>query len=212
MWLKFKWDMFITSFIPLWVSIFIVDLWNVIKKIILIWDSCQSFGKNIGNCMFENLLLLISIFVVLIIVIMSVFGINSFLKRLNQHNSFPEGKIIKARKENKLSSEFLLAYILPMIAFDFCNPQDLVLFVIYFLVLAFLCIRNNNIYTNIMLEFKGYKMYNCDIECGVANDTHIYRDSIIISSEDLTLEKLNKVKYWDFENYIYITVKGRNDS
>ena len=30
MWLKFKWDMFVTSFIPLWLSIIIFDIWDLV--------------------------------------------------------------------------------------------------------------------------------------------------------------------------------------
>ena len=83
---------------------------------------------------------------------------NSFLKeKLTESKRRPKGIIEKATKANKLSSEFLLAYILPMIAFDFGNLKYLALFVIYFTVLAFLCIRNNNIYTNVLLEVKGYR-------------------------------------------------------
>ncbi len=162
---------------------------------------------NIFNCMKSNLLLVISILVITIVVIFSILGINSFIKRVNSDNNIMRGKIIKARKANKLSSEFLLAYILPMIAFDFDKLKSVIMFIIYFSVLAFLCLRNNNIYTNILLEFKGYKIYNCDIECNVMNSTKVYEDSFIISQYDLTVNESNSVKYWDFENYIYITAK-----
>ena len=57
------------------------------------------------------------------------------------------------------------------------------------------------------MEFKGYKIYNCDIECNVMNSTKVYEDSFIISQYDLTVNESNSVKYWDFENYIYITAK-----
>ena len=30
MWSKFKWDMFVTSFIPLWISIIIFDIWDIV--------------------------------------------------------------------------------------------------------------------------------------------------------------------------------------
>jgi hypothetical protein len=145
--------------------------------------------------------------VIAILVLYSIVGINSFLKKkLTVKNNHPMGTVKKATKANKLSSEFLLAYILPMIAFDFGDPQKLVLFLIYFLVLAYLCIRNYNIYTNILLEFKGYRIYMCDFECMVVNEKHIYHDSIVISKTDLTQEEGNEIPYWDFENYIYITV------
>ena len=93
-----------------------------------------------------------------------------------------------------------------MIAFDFSDLQGITLFVIYFAVLAFLCIRNNNIYTNILLEFKGYKMYICDIECDIMNRKHIYYDSLVISEDNLTLCEGNEISYWDFDNYIYIKI------
>lgn len=211
MWPKFKWDMFITSFIPLWISIIFVDTWNIISSFVKMWNDKLCVWNNIGDCIFSNLLLIISILIILTIVITSVCGINSFIKRLNNSDNTQHGKIIKARKANKLSSEFLLAYILPMIAFDFGELKSVILFLIYFAVLAFLCIRNNNIYTNILLEFKGFKMYNCDIECTVMNATRVYSDSIIISADDLTLNEGNNVNYWDFENYIYITAKEENN-
>lgn len=210
MWPKFKWDMFITSFIPLWVSILFTDIWNLVVNFLESWDSKLGFWKNISQCICSNLLLVISILVIIIIVVVSILGANSFIKKLNNSTNISRGKIINARKANKLSSEFLLAYILPMIAFEFDELKSVILFLIYFAVLAFLCIRNNNIYTNILLEFKGYKMYNCDIECVVLNRTKVYSDSIIISPEDLTINENNRVKYWDFENYIYITVKEDN--
>ena len=155
----------------------------------------------------DNCIQLASIAVIAVLVLISVIGINSFLnKKLTEdERHFPKGKIEKATKANKLSSEFLLAYILPMIAFDFGNPQNLVLFIIYFLVLAYLCIRNNNIYTNILLEFKGYRIYTCDFVCNVFDREYVYHDSIVISKSDLTQEEGNDVSYWDFENYIYIT-------
>lgn len=206
MWKKFKWDMFVTSFIPLWISIVIVDVWTIVCFILENWNRKGALSDNLINVLYGNCIQLVSIAVISILVLVSIIGINSFLdkKLVKNKKHLPEGKIEKATKANKLSSEFLLAYILPMIAFDFGNPQNLVLFIIYFSVLAYLCIRNNNIYTNILLEFKGYRIYTCDLTCKVLDD-HTYHDSIVISKSDLTQEEGNDVPYWDFENYIYIT-------
>ena len=108
----------------------------------------------------------VAIFVVLTILVMMMVGImsiNQFLKDKCSNNEPPRIKVKRAIRANKLSSEFLLAYILPMIAFDFTELKSVVLFAIYFVMLAFLCIRNSNVYTNIWLEFKGYKMFSCDL-------------------------------------------------
>lgn len=206
MWKKFKWDMFVTSFIPLWLSIIVIDVWTIVLFILANWNRKEKLSDNLMNVLYGNYIQLVSIAVISVLVLVSIIGINSFLEKklIKDKKHLPKGKIEKATKANKLSSEFLLAYILPMIAFDFGNPQNLVLFIIYFSVLAYLCIRNNNIYTNILLEFKGYRIYTCDLTCKVLDD-RTYHDSIVISKSDLTQEEGNDVPYWDFENYIYIT-------
>lgn len=207
MWKKFKWDMFVTSFIPLWLSIIVIDVWAIVLFILENWNRKGKLSDNLINVLYSNCIQLVSIAVISVLVLISIIGINSFLdkKLVKDKKHLPEGKIEKATKANKLSSEFLLAYILPMIAFDFGNPQNIVLFIIYFSVLAYLCIRNNNIYTNILLEFKGYRIYTCDFVCNVLDREYIYNDSIVISKIDLTQENGNDIPYWDFENYIYIT-------
>lgn len=74
-------------------------------------------------------------------------------------------------------------------------------------MLAFLCIRNNNVYTNIWLEFKGYKMFLCELEADRMGRTHLYIDCLVISKNNLTTEIDNYMEYWDFDNYIYIDLK-----
>ena len=107
-------------------------------------------------------------------------------------------------RANKISSEFLLAYVLPMIAFDFEKMKGIILFVIYFVTLAFLSIRNNNVYTNIFLEFKGYKMYLCDLEAERMGRTYMYKECLVISKNNITNKIDNNMEYWDFDNYTYI--------
>lgn len=206
MWRKFRWDMFVTSFIPLWFSIIVFSIWKIVENSIDVWDKKSKYIYNVVKSIEKSKVELSVIFVVILLVWTSISGINSFIKDRKSTKNNPKGKILRATKANKLSSEFLLAYILPMIAFDFGDIKDIVLFIIYFSVLAYLCIRNNNIYTNILLEFKGYKMYNCDIECSVLEQKKIYHDSLIISEDDLTQMEENEIPYWDFDKYIYIAI------
>lgn len=206
MWRTFKWDMFVTSFIPLWISIIVIDVWNIISITLKNWKQANEVIVDILDCLYICKIQLISVIIISFVVLHSVHKTNSFLKKLSNSNDRSKGKVIKAIKANKLSSEFLIAYILPMIAFNFGDIQNITLFLICFAVLAYLCIRNNNIYTNILLEFKGYRMYTCDLECFILEKKYIYHDSLIISKYDLTQEEGNSVTYWDFDNYIYITI------
>lgn len=208
MWSKFKWDMFVTSFIPLWLSIVIFDVWDIAYNAINEFPQEGNFAGRLLCFVKNNIIPLISVIVIFTVVITSINGISKFLKERECSKQNPSGTIKKVKKANKLSSEFLLAYILPLIAFDFSNLKSLALFVVYFAILAFLCIRNNNIYTNIFLEFKRYRIYLCDIERLVPGDnTVIYYDSLIISKDDLTLAEDKNIKYWDCDNYIYIHIK-----
>ncbi len=213
MWSKFKWDMFVTSFIPLWVSIIIFDVWDIVYNAI---TEFPKDGKLVGRLLCfakNNIIPFASVIIIFAFVIISIHGISRFLKERECSKQNPNGTIKKVKKANKLSSEFLLAYILPLIAFDFSNLKSLALFIVYFAILAFLCIRNNNIYTNIFLEFKRYRIYLCDIERLVPGDKTItYYDSLIISKDDLTLLEDKGIKYWDCDNYIYIHIKENIDN
>lgn len=213
MWIKFKWDMFVTSFIPLWISIIIFDLWDLVDEAVASYSKEETLLEKLCSFALDNTIQIISITVIVIMVVFSICGINKFLRNRENSQQNPTGTILKTKKANKLSSEFLLAYILPLIAFDFSDLKSIALFLTYFIILAFLCIRNNNIYTNIMLEFKKYRIYSCDIQRPApGNQTIIYYDSLIISKEDLISLENKKVKYWDCDNYIYIHIKENNDN
>lgn len=213
MWSKFKWDMFVTSFIPLWVSIIIFDVWDIVDCAITSYPKKGKPLEKLLSFLSDNAIPIISIVVITIVVALSIFGINGFLKERERSAQNSSGTILRAKKANKLSSEFLLAYILPLIAFDFSDLKSIALFLTYFAILAFLCIRNNNIYTNVMLEFKKYRIYSCDIERRLPGERSItYYDSLVISRDDLTSLENKKIKHWDCDNYIYIHIKENSDN
>ena len=211
MWSKFKWDMFVTSFIPLWISIVIADIWDIGKYIIIRWHYLYSPHFDIGGAIRRflkaNMLMVISIIIIIFIVSISITEINKFIREKEKDKAPPIGSLVKVSRANKLSAEFLLAYILPMIAFDFSQGKSVLLFAMYFGVLAYLCIRNNNVYTNIYLEIKNYRMYECDVKCKVANSEKVYQKSLVISRRNLITRINSDMKYCDFDNYIYIDLE-----
>lgn len=204
---KFKWNMFITSFIPLWLSIIVADVWSVIEYGINHWSYGQKFIYNLKYLAGENIVCLLVVFITFILMLISICSINIFIKDKRSNNNPPKVKIKNALRVNKLSTEYLLAYILPMIAFDFAELKSIILFVIYFAMLAFLCIRNNNVYTNIWLEFKGYKMFLCALEAEKLGRTYEYNNCLVISKNNLTTQIDKQMEYWDFDNYIYIDLR-----
>ncbi len=162
MWKKFKWDMFVTSFIPLWLSIIVIDVWTIVLFILANWNRKEKLSDNLMNVLYGNYIQLVSIAVISVLVLVSIIGINSFLEKklIKDKKHLPKGKIEKATKANKLSSEFLLAYILPMIAFDFGNPQNLVF--IY------------NLFLGIGLSLYQKQQYLYEYSLGIQRISYIY--------------------------------------
>ena len=146
---KFKWNMFITSFIPLWLTIIVADIWSIVESGIENWLLEDNLFYNIVKICKMNRVAIFVVLTILVLMLVGIMSIDQFLKDKCSNNEPPRIKIKRAIRANKLSSEFLLAYILPMIAFDFTELKSVVLFAIYFVMLAFLCIRNSNVYTNI---------------------------------------------------------------
>jgi hypothetical protein len=93
-----------------------------------------------------------------------------------------------------------------LIAFDFTSLRDIILFALYFAVIAFLNIRNGNVYTNILFEFLGYRIYACDIQRSIAGENFNYHDCTVISKADMTGIVGRSFSFFDFDNNIYLNL------
>ena len=202
----FRWSLFVTSFIPLWFSISLIDVWHICSWLINGINKEISSLENFVEFLRSNYLMIITLFLINTMMWISIISLNIFLKRKNNDRSKPKCKIIEAKHEKNLTADFILSYILPMVAFDFTDLLSVILFLIYFIVLAFVCIRNNNVYINFYFEIRKYKMYNCTVECIRGNKNIIYRDCIVLSKVDLTARVDQNINYWDFDNKIYLDI------
>lgn len=169
----FKVAMFYTSFIPLWITILFISILSLIR------DSSNPYTESIEI----SLILLGLIFSTLIIikVITSV-----------SHEHGVKYKIVDAQQEKGITSEFLLSYILPLFAFDFTKWDGAIMFLVYYGILMFLCVRNNNVYANLIFEFKNYKFYNCELQWTSEPDVPTMQ-AMIISKKNLCANKGNTV-------------------
>lgn len=203
---SFKWHLFFTSFIPLWISIIIINIWKSIEWLINKVNEKLSFGDNLVKFLQSNYLSVVLILVITILLLISIISLNKFLKNKKEERNKPACKILEAKHGSNLTADFILSYILPMVAFNFTHLLDVILFLIYFSVLAFVCIRNNNVYINFLFEVKGYRMYYCKLQCIRANTNIEYSDCLVISKKHLDSEINRSIDYWDFENKIYIDI------
>lgn len=205
--LRFKWNMFFTSFIPLWIAIITSDVFSIINHCRASGIGDGGFSSAISSFLSSNRVSLFMIFLILALLGYSVCSINSLLRDERENDNPGTIKIVKAEKGGGLSSEYLVAYILPMIAFDFDSLEGVVLFAIYFFILAYLCIRNNNVYVNILFEIKGYRIYVCDLETINMGNPHTHYNCLVISRNNLLANEDCEMRCYCLGDHAYIDVQ-----
>lgn len=165
--------MFITSFIPLWISVVFLDILSLIR-------STDNHYTEI-----------ISLVVITISLGFSIYIIWGSMRNVTP-TDFSNYTIINVSQEKGITSEFLLSYILPLFAFNFTEWTGVVQFLIYFVVLAFLCIRNNNVYANLIFELRKYKFYSCELK-PTSEAEALSSQVVVISKDNLCAKQMNTV-------------------
>ena len=133
----FSMSMFYLSFFPLWVSVLFIDVKNIIQS-----------GNNLWT---EWISIICILFGMIISWIVLCFYFHE--KSIGTHTY-----VLKEAEEEKIiSTEFLLSYVLPLFAFDFTKWDQVILFLIFYITMSFLCIRHNHFSVNIVLEFLHYR-------------------------------------------------------
>lgn len=159
----FSFSLYYISFAPLWLSILFIDI--------------KSYVENSNNLWTEK----ISIVCIIICTLICLIVLSIELRSNGKESTIPE--ILKQAKEEKtITAEYLLSYILPLFAFDFTAWNGVVLFLIFFITLGFLCIKHNYFSVNIVLEIAKFRFYNCILK----NEDGIETEQIIISRRRLT--------------------------
>lgn len=90
---KIKWNMFITSFIPLWLSIMVSDIWNIVESGINTWRYCDPICLNIFNISRKNWVCIFIVLVIGILMMISIISINRFLRDKKRNTHLPKIKI-----------------------------------------------------------------------------------------------------------------------
>lgn len=134
-----------TSFAPLWISILFIDIKSCIENPSNRWTEYISIGCILISCLIALIVLLAALCA-------------------NGKEGTTPVKIVTATEEKSITSEYLLSYILPLFAFDFTQWSQVILFLIFYLTLGFLCIRHNYFSINIILEIANFRFYTCMVE------------------------------------------------
>lgn len=151
-----------TSFAPLWISILFIDIKSCIENSSYRWTEYISIGCILISCLIALIVLLVT------------------LCTNGKEGTTPE-RIVSANEEKSIAAEYLLAYILPLFAFDFTQWSQVILFLVFYLTLGFLCVRHNYFSVNIILEVANFRFFTCIVE----NEDGLKREQRILSHRRL---------------------------
>ena len=157
--------LFFLSFCPLWISVLFIDIKSIFEGNPNLWTEVISIS---------------------LIVIATIISLVVLLCELNPRhaNNKQEYILVSAKDEKTITAEYLLSYILPLFAFDFTVWHEVILFLIFFAVFAFLSIRHNHFSVNVLLELMQYRFYSCELE----NEDGISISKIVVCKETLSAQ------------------------
>lgn len=174
-------SMYFLSFVPLWITVLFIDIKSLIDRGGDNWTEIISVSGILSGLLISLIILFAKFFVI-----------------DDEKYMFT---IQEAKESKTITAEFLLSYILPLFAFDFTRWDEVVKFLIFFLIFGYLCIRHNNFSVNIILELMHYRMYDCSLmnADGKVVDRTIISKNILSTSKgkDIEVKILNNEYYLD---------------
>lgn len=175
--------MYYLSFTPLWLTVLFIDVKSLLEE-----------GEN------KYTEIISVIFILLFMIVSIAFWLYEF--NTPKRGYIEKYELREVSESKTITAEFLLSYILPLFAFDFCKWDQVVEFLIFFSVLGYLCIRHNYFSVNIILEIMKYKMY----ECILNNSDNISVKKIVISKRTLTMQKGKEITLKLLNNEISLDI------
>ena len=154
------------SLTPLWISVIFIDILSIYKN--SSYSICTETISIAG------------------IIVGFIASILIFKISITPRNKTPKYyKIQKIAEEKVNATEYILAYTLPLLAFDFTQLRDIILFLIFFFILVFLYQRHWYFPPNIALELLGYKFFKCELSDVTSDTNETPIERIVISKQDL---------------------------
>lgn len=174
-------SMYFLSFVPLWITVLFIDIKSLVDG---------------GGDKWTEIIGITGILLGLLISAIILFA--KFFVTDDEKYTLT---IQEAKESKTVTAEFLLSYILPLFAFDFMQWDEVIKFLIFFIIFGYLCIRHNNFSVNIILELMHYRMYDCSLmnADGKEVDRTVISKNILSTSKgkDIQVKILNNEYYLD---------------
>ena len=182
----FQLSMYYMSFVPLWISVVIMDAKSL-------WYDNTNYP----------LIEYISLGCIIICSAISFLVMRKGLKAANVQNR-NQAELKEVKEEKFLIAEFFMAYIIPLFAFDFTQWEGVVLFLIFYGFFGWQCITHKYLCVNVVLDMMGYKIYECKL-----NDAGVEIEKKILSKRKLCSEINYDLVYTAINNdYVIDITRG----
>lgn len=177
----------VTSFLPLWLSVLFIDFLSIFT--------------NAENLYTEW----ISIISIIVVNILAYIVIGVWMKTEGRQAS-DEVKLCAVKEEKKISAEFILAYILPLMAFDFTRWDSAIIFLFFFLCLGYISTKHNSVSINLGLELAKYSLYECEVQSTEYGDDPL--SMLLLSRHGLIDERNRIVEIKSINNEIGLYIRN----
>lgn len=171
-WVKI--GLFLSSYIPLFLILFIKNWFNLYLTILFIFVTIYSL-----------------VWIILL----------NILKK-DTSESFT---VIKSKNKTKESLEYLIPYIISFIGFDFSKWQDWSSLFILLTILLVVYLNSDLIYTNPMLSFFKFKLFQIEI-CKPVIDCEKTKSNILLLTKKNTLKTGEKITVKDIDGTLFLEV------
>lgn len=173
-----------TSFLPLWIAILILDIKSLFENKEYLFTEIAS--------------------IICILVFFSISVIVLVCKINKAKNGKAQIFLIESvQKQKSVTAEFVLTFIMPLIAFDFTHWYGVLLFAIFFSLLSFLCAKHSYFSVNVLLELFGYRFFVCNL---MSESGNCSVEKTIISRDALSAKRNTRIRISSINNEFAIEV------
>lgn len=165
-----KWILYLSSYIPLYIIFIISNLFDVYGNYELLKINGQYNFKSLISLSKVNIILIILFISLTLISLILLITIINIIGRGSEYVNLYEIK-----KNNKSINEYILVYILPFITVKTNDYKELTIFMLVFMLIGVLAVKNDLVYINPILYIMKFNIYS------FKENNYSLEESILIS-------------------------------
>lgn len=165
-----KWILYLSSYIPLYLIFVVNNSFDIYSSYIALNKKNSYNLNNLISLTKVNFFLIIFFICISIISLILLIVILNVVGRSSEYMDFYEIK-----KNNKSINEYILVYILPFITVQTNDYKELTIFILIFLLIGILSVKNDLVYINPILYIMKFNIYS------FKEDNNSLEESILIS-------------------------------